>query len=446
MYVNKIYKSAVAVIISLTFTISGAMATPYTIISDWARESVETADRAGIIPSDANIQDYKSPITRGQIASLISNAYTNITGNAANGVNSPFSDVQGNPHIALVHSLGIMNGRGDGIFDPSAVTTRQEMAKIILTFRSVANGKKLDINNNYKLKFTDESLISDWAKPYVSKAVNDGIINGYDDGTFGPTLAVTWEQAIALIVRSVSLNEQGNAMKITWKGKQGVDNYTVKITECRMSRYEGDIPPNEPVIYQTSGKSLTFYPNPKRKYTVEITGDGYSDIQEHYIPAVDISGLQNEIIKTDPTTKEEADALMTTVTIPIWKLGSNGEKYSSTVTITVHYLIADKVKAVFEEIYAGDEKFPIKDIGAYSWRGGRSEHNSGTAIDINANENYCIYNNGTTIGSHWKPYIDPYSITPYGDVMKAFEKYGFTWGGDSWSNPKDYMHFSYLGT
>ena len=125
MYVNKIYKSVVAVIISLTFTISGAMATPYTIISDWARESVETADRAGIIPSDANIQDYKSPITRGQIASLISNAYTNIAGNTTTSVNSSFSDAQGNPHIALVHSLGIMNGRGDGKFDPSAVTTRQ---------------------------------------------------------------------------------------------------------------------------------------------------------------------------------------------------------------------------------------------------------------------------------------------------------------------------------
>ena len=109
-------------------------------------------------------------------------------------------------------------------------------------------------------------------------------------------------------------------------------------------------------------------------------------------------------------------------------------------------MIADSVKAVFEEIYEGDEKFPIKDLGAYAWRGGTTEHNSGTAIDINYNENYCLYKDGSSVGSHWKPYEDEYSITPYGDVIRAFEKYGFTWGGDAWSNPKDYMHFSYLGT
>ena len=136
---------------------------------------------------------------------------------------------------------------------------------------------------------------------------------------------------------------------------------------------------------------------------------------------------------------------MVSVTVPVWRL-SNGTKVSSTATFKVHHAIADKVKLVFEDIYNGPEKFPIKDVGGYSWRGGRSEHNGGTAIDINANENYCIYNNGTVIGKYWKPYEDVYSIKPYGDVVNAFERHGFTWGGDSWRNPKDYMHFSYLGT
>ena len=129
----------------------------------------------------------------------------------------------------------------------------------------------------------------------------------------------------------------------------------------------------------------------------------------------------------------------------MWRI-SGGKKIPSTASLTVHNKIADKIKMIFAEIYNGPEKFPIKDMGAYAWRGGRTEHNGGTAIDINANENYCIYQNGTAIGAYWKPYEDVYSITPYGDVVRAFEKYGFTWGGDSWRNPKDYMHFSYLGT
>ena len=37
-----------------------------------------------------------------------------------------------------------------------------------------------------------------------------------------------------------------------------------------------------------------------------------------------------------------------------------------------------------------------------------------------------------------------YSIAPDSEVVSIFSKYGFVWGGDEWSNPKDYMHFSYL--
>lgn len=152
-----------------------------------------------------------------------------------------------------------------------------------------------------------------------------------------------------------------------------------------------------------------------------------------------------EIFMTYPTTKEEADSLMTEITVPIWTLLGN-EKIANSATFKIHNAIAEKVTLIFEEIFTGEEKFPIKDVNAYTWRGGKTEHNGGTAIDINSNENFCIYNDGTTIGSHWSPSQDPYSIKPYGDVVRAFEKYGFTWGGDSWSNPKDYMHFSYLGT
>ena len=137
---------------------------------------------------------------------------------------------------------------------------------------------------------------------------------------------------------------------------------------------------------------------------------------------------------------------MLEVSVPVWKMKADGTKYASSAQLVVHDAIAEKVVLVFTEIFNADEQFPIKDLGGYSWRGGKSEHNWGTAIDLNANENYCIYKDGTAVGEGWFPYENPYSVTPYGVVVNAFEKYGFTWGGDAWSNPKDYMHFSYLGT
>ena len=107
---------------------------------------------------------------------------------------------------------------------------------------------------------------------------------------------------------------------------------------------------------------------------------------------------------------------------------------------------------IFTEIYNDSSKFPIKDVGGYSWRntaGGKiSEHSYGTCIDINYNENYYVTPDGTPItGSHWKPGEDPYSIAEDSVVVKTFAKYGWKWGGNAWSDAynKDYMHFTYLG-
>lgn len=148
------------------------------------------------------------------------------------------------------------------------------------------------------------------------------------------------------------------------------------------------------------------------------------------------------------STQAEADANVVVVQIPVWKLKADGEKYSSVMSLQVHRNIANDVVQIFTEIYNGDEQFPINSVGGYCWRdtatGSRSQHSYGTCIDINPDQNYCVYRSGKTIGSFWKPYDNPYSITPDGDVMKAFVKYGWTWGGN-WNSVKDYMHFSYLG-
>ena len=113
--------------------------------------------------------------------------------------------------------------------------------------------------------------------------------------------------------------------------------------------------------------------------------------------------------------------------------------------------MTEDIVKIFTEIYNDPERFPIKDIGGFSWRqtafGSVSEHSYGTCIDINWDENYyCHASNGQAItGSFWKPYENPYSIPKDGSVVRIFKKYGFKWGGDAWKNLRDYMHFTYLG-
>lgn len=147
-------------------------------------------------------------------------------------------------------------------------------------------------------------------------------------------------------------------------------------------------------------------------------------------------------------TAAEAKADMTSISVKVWDFDANGKKQTKTKTFLIHKNIAATVKQIFKEIYEGPEKFPIHTIGGYSWRGNNSssEHCEGLAIDINPNENPMINKKTGAIlsGKAYNPGVNPYSIPENGDVVKAFEKYGFIWG--DWSTKRDYMHFSYFGT
>ncbi len=138
---------------------------------------------------------------------------------------------------------------------------------------------------------------------------------------------------------------------------------------------------------------------------------------------------------------------MVTVTIDVWKIDSSGNKYPSTLSLKVNKNLEAPIKAIFAEIFSGDEKFPIKTIDGYAWRSNtRSEHRLGLAVDINPNENCMVLKDGRIVsGSYWRPGSDPYSIPANGDVVNAFKRFGFTWGGNAWRSCNDYMHFSYFG-
>lgn len=147
-------------------------------------------------------------------------------------------------------------------------------------------------------------------------------------------------------------------------------------------------------------------------------------------------------------TEEEVESHMVEIAVKVWRLQSNGSKTTGTAYIQVNENLASTYEAIFDEIYHGAERFPIKDVGCYSWRTG--EHSQGTAIDINWEENMeaTINDDGTltpTTGDHWTPGVDPFSIPADGDVVRAFANHGFAWGGNAWRTKRDYMHFSYFG-
>lgn len=144
----------------------------------------------------------------------------------------------------------------------------------------------------------------------------------------------------------------------------------------------------------------------------------------------------------DVSTRAEAESRLVWVEVPVWRL-KDGKKVSDTERFQILDVLANDVKEIFHEIHKGKEKFPIKNLIGYSWRGSfKSLHSTGRAIDLNPEENPQVNSNGKAIvGKSWQPGSNPYSIKSDGDVVRAFTKRGWIWGANF--RTRDYMHFGF---
>ena len=108
-----------------------------------------------------------------------------------NGYTDVASDAWYNTAVSAMTKAGIVDGYPDGTFRPNAAITRAEFAAIAARFDN--DGDKT------AAKFSD--IANHWAKDEISIAYNNGWINGYPDGTFGPQRNITRAETATMINR-----------------------------------------------------------------------------------------------------------------------------------------------------------------------------------------------------------------------------------------------------
>ena len=291
------------------------------------------------------------------------------------------------------------------VYNLDSPVSRQDMAVLLdRTLSRVSGAELADLDG--------EALPADFSalpEPYrvsVLQCGARGVIKGYDDGRFGGSDLLSRAAGATLLVRALGLTGDAPA----------VDN---------------------------GGKAEESPPPPTATRPGPLTAlDSNADKR------LLIYGDANQ---TRFSCREEAEAKMVKVTVPVWRLNRpTGEKTPSQLSFSIHSALAEDMAAIFTEIFNDPERFPIYSIGGYAWRGdsSKSEHNLGTALDINYIENYQVSPEGSIYaGACWLPGENPWSIPPDGSVVRIFNAHGYTWGGNGWPDhtPKDYMHFSYLG-
>lgn len=195
-----------------------AATTPPT--SSWAQDEVQKADELGLIPGAIQgLETYRAPITRAQFCEMVVNFVARQQGSDLapfkklltrytveyddqGMVKAPFSDTAAEGVETMAYYLGIVNGKGDGKFDPDGLLTRQEAATILLrAYAAYAGGYEALPSDVAETSYPDQAAIGDWAKDGVALMAQWKVMNGMDDGTFAPQANYTVEQCVLTLLR-----------------------------------------------------------------------------------------------------------------------------------------------------------------------------------------------------------------------------------------------------
>jgi len=426
----------------LPFSLPSAAA--LTDVSAWAQEGVSAAWEAGLEPLSLHTASATDSITRAEFCSVALNLYKTLGGTAVRlPSDSPFTDCE-ETDVRMAHALHLVNGRGgvkEGLFEPDESIQRQDLCIILQNVLEAAKIIAPPIQGEDAIQdYPDIEQLAGYATSAVTAMVDYGVMSGVADAATGdtmlsPTQTTTREQAMIMASRFLTAFEPRNE----------IDEAIAQAAQSSQEEWEWieDTEWTEEWDWSNWGASLELY-NRFRPSSGGSKDTSYSlsDAARDKMTLVYGPG------GTKYQTEEEAESHMVEIAVKVWRLRSDGTKTTGTAYIQVNENLASTYEAIFDEIYNGPERFPIQDVGCFSWRPG--EHSQGTAIDINWEENMeaRINEDGTltpTTGDHWTPGLDPFSIPPDGDVVRAFANHGFAWGGNAWRTKRDYMHFSYFG-
>ena len=125
---------------------------------------------------------------------------------------APFTDLVQSwyrPAVAWAYEKGIVTGRTDSIFDPSAPITRQEIATILYRYAQM-NGMDVSTLGDLSV-YPDVAKVSSYAKVPLQWASAQGLINGIPSGKvniLSPKTNATRAQIATILMRFIQKNSE----------------------------------------------------------------------------------------------------------------------------------------------------------------------------------------------------------------------------------------------
>ncbi len=172
----------------------------------WAEEAIGEMANKGIVNGRGEgIFDPSANITRAEFVAIV----TKMIGYDEVEKSIPFEDVEREAwyydSVTKAYKNGLISGKDKTTFDPKGNITRQEMAVIVAKILEEKGYKKVGLEELNI--FNDKEVIDGWAKDSVSLCVKEGIISGMGDGRFAPKENANRAQAVVMLYRLHQLIE-----------------------------------------------------------------------------------------------------------------------------------------------------------------------------------------------------------------------------------------------
>ncbi|CEO21260.1 S-layer homology domain-containing protein [Paraclostridium sordellii] len=134
-------------------------------------------------------------ITRAEFVKLVNKYF----GFNDKGV-SNFKDINKNNwyynDVCIAIKAGYINGYEDNTFRPDKQITREEAAKIIVSIKNQQDNIYDKLNT-----FPDKNKVSNWAKPYIEGAIENGYLKGDNLKNLRPTSQITRAESVTILSR-----------------------------------------------------------------------------------------------------------------------------------------------------------------------------------------------------------------------------------------------------
>ncbi|MBR5632811.1 MAG: S-layer homology domain-containing protein, partial [Clostridia bacterium] len=200
---------------------------PFTDVPDtWYTDAVKCVYNEGIMKGKSETAfDPTAKITRAEVVTAFSRVA--ITKTSGMGENLPFDDtVSGqwySDSVGWAAENGIVTGRGNGIFSPADNITRAELASILTKF---VNYMGIDLPDAPKLdKFADADTFDSWMISPIEAVRKNGLMQG-TDGKFNPKGNATRAEIAQVIM---------NLLPATGRSiiaENGMSDYVIVIDEA----------------------------------------------------------------------------------------------------------------------------------------------------------------------------------------------------------------------